>query len=172
MKFFISFLFHILFCPYVFFHNQNWYTTDRIQKEKGQEYFSSGEPARAMPAARRLAAELGVDLASVQGSGRDGAVTEKDVRAAQPPKRLLPLGSFRLLRGFFSVFRPRLRRRNCAHGRPAQTHCRQYDGQPSGCCPKNTVFVETDVTEMVALRDSMLARNKRIPTTVFPTTTS
>ncbi|HEY6397493.1 MAG TPA: dihydrolipoamide acetyltransferase family protein, partial [Solirubrobacteraceae bacterium] len=39
---------------------------------------------RATPAARRLAQELGVDLASVTGSGPDGAITDRDVRAATP----------------------------------------------------------------------------------------
>ena len=43
-----------------------------------------GEEARvkASPVARRLAAELGVDLSSVKGTGPDGRVTETDVRAA------------------------------------------------------------------------------------------
>ena len=44
----------------------------------------SEEEARvkASPVARRIAAELGVDLAAVKGSGPDGRVTETDVRAA------------------------------------------------------------------------------------------
>ncbi len=37
---------------------------------------------KASPVARRVAAELGVDLASVQGTGPEGRVTETDVRAA------------------------------------------------------------------------------------------
>jgi pyruvate dehydrogenase E2 component (dihydrolipoamide acetyltransferase) len=37
---------------------------------------------KASPVARRIAAQLGVDLASVKGSGPDGRVTETDVRAA------------------------------------------------------------------------------------------
>jgi pyruvate dehydrogenase E2 component (dihydrolipoamide acetyltransferase) len=37
---------------------------------------------KASPVARRIAAELGVDLASVKGTGPDGRVTETDVRAA------------------------------------------------------------------------------------------
>lgn len=37
---------------------------------------------KASPVARRIAAELGVDLASVKGSGPEGRVTETDVRAA------------------------------------------------------------------------------------------
>jgi pyruvate dehydrogenase E2 component (dihydrolipoamide acetyltransferase) len=36
---------------------------------------------RSSPAARRLARELGVDITQVQGSGRDGRITEKDVQA-------------------------------------------------------------------------------------------
>jgi pyruvate dehydrogenase E2 component (dihydrolipoamide acetyltransferase) len=47
-----------------------------------------GEEARvrASPVARRLAAELGVDLSSVKGTGPDGRVTETDVRAAAKSK--------------------------------------------------------------------------------------
>src|SRR5437016_4209725 len=43
-----------------------------------------GEEARvkASPVARRVAADLGVDLSSVKGTGPDGRVTETDVRAA------------------------------------------------------------------------------------------
>ena len=41
---------------------------------------------KASPVARRVAAELGVDLASVKGTGPDGRVTETDVRAAAKSK--------------------------------------------------------------------------------------
>lgn len=41
-----------------------------------------GGPTRATPKARRLAAELGVDLVSVAGTGPKGAVTVEDVEAA------------------------------------------------------------------------------------------
>ncbi|PYL02851.1 MAG: hypothetical protein DME31_08160, partial [Verrucomicrobia bacterium] len=37
---------------------------------------------KASPVARRIAAELGVDLSSVKGTGPEGRVTETDVRAA------------------------------------------------------------------------------------------
>src|SRR6266446_1273132 len=36
---------------------------------------------KASPVARRVAAEFGVDLASVKGTGPEGRVTESDVRA-------------------------------------------------------------------------------------------
>src|SRR5215208_3048342 len=48
---------------------------------------SGGPPQReetrvkASPVARRIAAELGVDLSSVKGTGPEGRVTESDVRA-------------------------------------------------------------------------------------------
>src|SRR5881398_2604955 len=58
---------------------------------------------KASPVARRIAAELGVDLGSVKGTGPEGRVTETDVRAAgkavaavanrgqtQPPRRAAP----------------------------------------------------------------------------------
>jgi pyruvate dehydrogenase E2 component (dihydrolipoamide acetyltransferase) len=43
-----------------------------------------GVPLRASPAARRVAGELGVDLATVTGTGPEGRITEGDVRAAAP----------------------------------------------------------------------------------------
>jgi pyruvate dehydrogenase E2 component (dihydrolipoamide acetyltransferase) len=49
--------------------------------EKGEE-----PRVKATPVARRIAAELGVDLASVEGTGPDGRVTETDVRAAAKSK--------------------------------------------------------------------------------------
>jgi pyruvate dehydrogenase E2 component (dihydrolipoamide acetyltransferase) len=42
----------------------------------------SGAPVRATPLVRRIAAELGVDLASIGGTGPQGRVTEEDVRNA------------------------------------------------------------------------------------------
>lgn len=42
----------------------------------------SGPRPMASPAARRLASEKGIDLATVQGSGPDGAITVADVEAA------------------------------------------------------------------------------------------
>jgi len=49
---------------------------------------SSGGEARvkASPLARRLAAEQGIDLSTVKGTGPDGRVTEGDVRAASKSK--------------------------------------------------------------------------------------
>jgi pyruvate dehydrogenase E2 component (dihydrolipoamide acetyltransferase) len=42
----------------------------------------SGEKVRATPLIRKVAAELGVDLAAVTGTGPQGRITEDDVRAA------------------------------------------------------------------------------------------
>jgi len=47
------------------------------KKEKSEE-----ARVKASPVARRIAAELGVDLSSVKGTGPEGRVTETDVRAA------------------------------------------------------------------------------------------
>src|SRR5436309_2701796 len=45
---------------------------------------------KASPVARRIAAELGVDLSSVKGTGPEGRVTETDVRAAARLKTAAP----------------------------------------------------------------------------------
>ena len=57
---------------------------DEGTKEKPQPKQEKGEEPRvkASPVARRVAAELGVDLSTVKGTGPDGRVTETDVRAA------------------------------------------------------------------------------------------
>src|SRR5205809_2400427 len=49
----------------------------RPKEEKREE-----ARVKASPVARRVAAELGVDLSSVKGTGPDGRVTETDVRGA------------------------------------------------------------------------------------------
>ena len=43
------------------------------------------QKVRATPLVRRLAEELGVDLATLTGSGPQGRITEQDVRGAGPP---------------------------------------------------------------------------------------
>ena len=50
-----------------------------------------GERILASPAAKRLARELGVELAAVAGSGPKGRVTERDVRAAHEAPVASPL---------------------------------------------------------------------------------
>ena len=61
---------------------------------------SNAQAGVAMPAAAKLAAEKGVDIAGVQGSGRDGRVLKEDVqnasaapKAAAAPAAPVPAGS-------------------------------------------------------------------------------
>jgi pyruvate dehydrogenase E2 component (dihydrolipoamide acetyltransferase) len=49
-----------------------------------------GAPPYASPAVRRLARELGVDLAGVHGSGRKGRITKEDVQAAKEAPAAAP----------------------------------------------------------------------------------
>src|SRR5437867_3561237 len=58
---------------------------EKPAKQKGDE-----ARVRASPVARRVAAELGVDLSSVKGTGPEGRVTETDVRAAAKSKPATP----------------------------------------------------------------------------------
>ena len=51
------------------------------QKPQGREQKPEAR-VKASPVARRIAAELGVDLSTVKGTGPDGRITETDVRAA------------------------------------------------------------------------------------------
>lgn len=63
---------------------------------------SNAQAGVAMPAAAKLAAEKGIDIAGVQGSGRDGRVLKEDVQNAQaapktvavaPPSAPVPTGA-------------------------------------------------------------------------------
>src|SRR5439155_7412118 len=56
--------------------------------QKPSPKIKEGDEARvkASPVARRIAAELGVDLANVKGTGPEGRVTETDVRSAAKKK--------------------------------------------------------------------------------------
>jgi len=64
----------------------------KAEPEKPASTIEKGEEARvkASPVARRIAAELGVDLSSVKGTGPEGRVTETDVRAAAKSKPAAP----------------------------------------------------------------------------------
>jgi pyruvate dehydrogenase E2 component (dihydrolipoamide acetyltransferase) len=64
----------------------------KAEAEEPEPKIVKPEEARvkASPVARRIAAELGVDLSSVKGSGPEGRVTETDVRAAAKIKTLEP----------------------------------------------------------------------------------
>jgi pyruvate/2-oxoglutarate dehydrogenase complex dihydrolipoamide acyltransferase (E2) component len=59
----------------------------------------SAGKGRATPLVRRIAAELGVDLEALAGTGPQGRITEDDVRAAAPPRegRREPLRGVRRL---------------------------------------------------------------------------
>jgi pyruvate dehydrogenase E2 component (dihydrolipoamide acetyltransferase) len=58
-----------------------------ISAPGGPPQKTESEPrVKASPVARRIAAELGVDLGSVKGTGPDGRVTETDVRTAAKKK--------------------------------------------------------------------------------------
>src|SRR5438132_3114889 len=62
---------------------------DESKKEHRQDADATAR-VKASPVSRRVAAELGVDLASVKGTGPEGRVTETDVRAAAKPKTAPP----------------------------------------------------------------------------------
>jgi pyruvate dehydrogenase E2 component (dihydrolipoamide acetyltransferase) len=60
------------------------------QKPQATEQKPEEARVKASPVARRLAAELGVDLSTVKGTGPDGRVTETDVRGAAKIKTMEP----------------------------------------------------------------------------------
>jgi 2-oxoisovalerate dehydrogenase E2 component (dihydrolipoyl transacylase) len=109
------------------------------------------EPNRATPRVRKVAAELGVDLAQVQGSGPRGRVVEEDVRA-------------------FAVQRPAtaVAERPSLWVRPAAASAADEEAVPltgirrtiaqrmtvSAAAPHAWLVVECDVSELVKLRSA------------------
>src|SRR6476660_8069121 len=59
--------------------------TPKVARE-GETKTGEEPRVKASPVARRVAAELGVDVSEVKGTGPDGRVTENDVRAASKSK--------------------------------------------------------------------------------------
>jgi pyruvate dehydrogenase E2 component (dihydrolipoamide acetyltransferase) len=65
--------------------------TKAAEKKPAPRTESAGEArVKASPIARRLAAEQGIDLSTVKGTGPDGRVTESDVRAMSKSKGSAP----------------------------------------------------------------------------------
>jgi pyruvate dehydrogenase E2 component (dihydrolipoamide acetyltransferase) len=62
----------------------------RQQKPQPSEEKPEQPRVKASPVARRVAAELGIDLSTVQGTGPEGRVTETDVRVAAKTKTVEP----------------------------------------------------------------------------------
>ena len=60
------------------------------QKPQPSEEKPEQPRVKASPVARRVAAELGIDLSTVQGTGPEGRVTETDVRVAAKTKTVEP----------------------------------------------------------------------------------
>lgn len=58
----------------------------RDQPSDGQQDGGGGTDVKASPLARRLAAEMGVDIASLKGSGPEGRIVKEDVLAAAQTK--------------------------------------------------------------------------------------
>jgi pyruvate dehydrogenase E2 component (dihydrolipoamide acetyltransferase) len=57
---------------------------ERAAPKKPSNSLLQGEKVRATPLVRRLAEELGVDLATIAGTGPQGRITEDDVRGTAP----------------------------------------------------------------------------------------
>ena len=83
-----------------------------------------GEKTRATPLVRKVAQELGVDLASVTGSGPQGRITEDDVRAAAGGGKPVTEGEHVQLHGIKRQMFEHLTR---AHEIPAVTWVEECD---------------------------------------------
>jgi len=111
------------------------------------EHVKAAPPVRASPLAQRLAQELGVDLAQVQGTGPAGRILEEDVRgaAAAPaapaaaPVARFAAGEVVPLRGIRRVAAERMT-------------------QSFTTAPHFYLTVEVEATALVRMREGLLAK--------------
>src|SRR5688572_28056652 len=62
-------------------------STDAVKDEQGESPKDSDGRVKASPLARKLAAEKGIDISQVQGSGDNGRITKKDIDSFVPSKK-------------------------------------------------------------------------------------
>lgn len=117
-------------------------------------------PVQATPAARRLAKELGVDLAQVQGTGPGGAVTEGDVRAVAEKKPAVKVTKKYDMYGYVERIPLKGIRKSTAR-RMAESWEK---------VPRVTHMDEADVTTLVRLREKAKkeAEGKGVKLTYLP----
>jgi pyruvate dehydrogenase E2 component (dihydrolipoamide acetyltransferase) len=70
--------------------------TEAIAAPNGAPSKETTDRIKASPLAKKIAQELGVDLAGVTGTGPGGRIVEKDVRSATPGKKQVPAAAVAL----------------------------------------------------------------------------
>jgi pyruvate dehydrogenase E2 component (dihydrolipoamide acetyltransferase) len=115
--------------------------------ELPKEEITVSSRVEALPAVRKLAKDLGVDIAAVKGTGKDGRVTEEDVKAAkavEAPKPTRPRTAAKFdLYGFIDRIPMKgVRRTTAKHMIESQTKAAAV-----------TSMEQVDVTDLVNLRE-------------------
>jgi len=128
----------------------------RVTEKDVQDFKDSGPAVNASPQAIEFAKAHGIDLSEIPGTGPGGKITKVDIlRAMQPQAAPKPAGGAE------------------APAAPAEAKVVPMEGirrliaenmkASLNNAAQLSVFVETDVTAMVALRELFLARNKKNP---------
>jgi pyruvate dehydrogenase E2 component (dihydrolipoamide acetyltransferase) len=121
------------------------------QEEASPRQVSAGD-MRALPAARRLASEKGVDLSSIVGSGHRGVITEEDVLLAIEREKALKRAGMRRI--------PLSARRRLIAERMAES---KRD------IPHFYISAEVDMTEAEQLRNELNRHMESEEATISPT---
>ncbi|MBN6715720.1 2-oxoglutarate dehydrogenase complex dihydrolipoyllysine-residue succinyltransferase [Pseudomonas capsici] len=117
---------------------------------------AADEDAIAAPAARKLAEENGINLASVKGTGKDGRVTKEDVVAAVEAKKSAPAAAPAAKPAAAAPAAPVLAAGDRVEKRVPMTRVRATVAKRLVEAQSNmamlTTFNEVDMTEVMALR--------------------
>lgn len=103
---------------------------------------------KASPVARRMAAEKGIDLASISGSGPEGRIIKRDVESAQPGQRAASAAPAAIGTAFTDV--PLSQMRKVIARRLAQS---------IGPIPTFYLTAEVDMERAAEARDALVAAN-------------
>jgi len=124
--------------------------TDERAPEPVAASTEDGEHVKASPLAKRLAAEMGVDIASLKGSGPDGRIVKEDVLAAAggkkagEPRRPTP-----------AVSRPSGPDVEIVEPTRMQATIARRMAEAKSTVPEFTVTVEARVDEAVSMRQQL-----------------
>jgi 2-oxoisovalerate dehydrogenase E2 component (dihydrolipoyl transacylase) len=127
----------------------------RRRRGRAQHTPASSQPVRprAKPPVRKLAKDLGVDLAALAGSGPDGRITRDDVRGAAQPAVAVP-------RGDRSSDGDRREAVTGVRARIADHLSVAWREIPAASC-----WVECDASAMLAARDDLAAAHPDVKLT-------
>ncbi len=144
-------------------------TSDEVLETESEEEEEEKAEERtlATPAARKLAKDLGVDIAAIEGSGEKGRIMKADIHAAADKKKEKPDARQEDIPSMPSIPKEGTRREKISSLRKSVVKAMDTSNR---LIPATTVMDEFDVTELVTFRKTQkpLAEEENVKLTYLP----